>query len=117
MIVLAINGQKVNINLVRIGNCSAQLAVFAAATVVQRNGLVLLVCFFLTTEAEPNAGYGLPTRKRNFLTAFFAIFQTLAARDLSARPFDLVFDRGFDLFIDGVVAGPTYCHILVLLCR
>ena len=64
------------------GQDLTQLAVLAAAPVVQTGRALVLVPLFLARHAQAHAGHGLASRLRNLVTAFLAVTQARPARQL-----------------------------------
>ncbi len=91
-----------------------ELAVFAAAPVVEASRDVLAVVLGLALDAAPDAGHGLPARERDLLAALFAVGQALAGFSQASHASDLALYRGVDLFLHGPVVGPSARHVTLL---
>ena len=91
-----------------------QLAVLAAAPVVKRNGLLLLVGFLLAGDAKAHAGESIAPGLRYFLTAFLAMAQAITFGQAAPGASNFIVDGILNLILYGVVAGPTACHDVLL---
>src|SRR6187399_1385437 len=82
----------------------AQLAVFAAATVVAGERCLFLVLVGLARHAQAHAGHGLAPSLGYLRVAFLAALQTRALRGLVTHALDRILDRRIDLVLHGAVA-------------
>src|SRR5690606_13605544 len=90
---------------------SAQLAVLAAAPVVDAEGGAGLVPFTLAGHAQTHAGQRRAARLGNGGVAFLAMGQALAPGQLATGALDGVLDAAVDLFLYRAVTGPAAGHV------
>jgi hypothetical protein len=91
---------------------SAQLTVFAAATVVAAESTRLFVFGFLTGDAQAHTGNGFATRLGNLGATLLAMSQPRTAGQLLFCTLDRVLNGCVDLILHGSIAGPTRRHLI-----
>ncbi len=97
-------------NAENLRNSSAQLAVFAAASIVTAEAGPFVVPFGLAGHAQVYAWHGFASRRGNLGVAGFAVEQARAFRRLTTCAFDRVANGGVDLILYGVVVCPARSH-------
>jgi hypothetical protein len=86
------------------------LAVFRAASIDPTAWLETGVAVLLAIQTQDNAGHSNATRFGNF---FFTLNARLGAWPISLgafQPRQFILNRGFYLFLNGSISGPTASH-------
>jgi hypothetical protein len=96
---------------------SAQLAVLAAAAIVEAALLGFLIGSLLANDAQAYPRYGSLTRHRNGRVAFLATRQARSLMQVSARALNAILYRGIDLLLHRTVVGPTGRHVICSVYR
>ncbi len=92
------------------GKSSAQLAVFAPFSVVERKTGLFFVFLFLAAEAQAYTRQGFAPCFGDGFPAGFTFRETFPMRQAAARSCYLIFQRAGNLIIDGVICGPSSGH-------